>query len=330
VADSDGLAGELPDSQYLCPDCEQSERDPTVSLDTLGGYRILSELGRGGMGVVYRALAESTRRIVAVKQMLPDLDLDEREFRLFEREIAIQSSVQHPNLARLLDHGRDNGHSYLAVEYLAGGDASRLVRGVFNGPVPLPLAVRIGLQILDGLDALHRQGYVHRDLKPQNILLSRSREEGFGSAKVTDYGLAKPFEDAGNSLFDLTRDDEAAGSLMFMPPEQILNYRHVQPTADVYAVGASLYFLMTAAYTVTSTAEALLEASTMPRGQTRNPIEAVIDDDSIPIQSRRPEIPDSIARVIDTAVQKELSRRYESAAQFRDQLALEARQEGLL
>jgi serine/threonine protein kinase len=147
---------------------------------------------------------------------------------------------------------------------------------------------------------------------------------------VTDYGLAKPFEDAGNSLFDLTRDDEAAGSLMFMPPEQILDYRHVQPAADVYAVGASLYFLMTAAFTVISTEEMLPEASTMPPGQTRNPIEAVIDDDPIPVQNRRPDLPNSIARVIDTAIQKELGRRYESAAQFRDQLAIEARQEGLL
>jgi serine/threonine-protein kinase len=261
--------------------------------------------------------------------MLPNAELEEREFRLFEREIAVHSEVRHRNLARLLDHGRDRGRSYLSVEYLVGGDAAKLVRRVFNGPVPVPLAVRIGLEVLDGVDALHRSGFVHRDLKPQNILLSRTPEDGYGIAKITDYGLAKPFEDAGNSLFDVTRDDEAAGSLMFMPPEQILNYRHVQPPADVYAVGASLYFLLTASYTVDSPAMVRPEASTVPPGLTRNPIEAVIDDDSIPIRERRGELPESIARVIDTAVQKELSQRYDSAARFRHELAAEAQREGL-
>jgi len=329
-ADSDGLAGELPDALYLCRSCEQSEVEGSELLETLGGYRILGELGRGGMGVVYRAVQESTRRIVAVKQMLPNVELEEREFRLFEREIAVHSTVRHRNLARLLDHGRDRGRSYLAVEYLAGGDAAGLVRRVFTGPVPLPLAIRIGLEVLDGVDALHRSGVVHRDLKPQNILLSRTPDEGFGTAKVTDYGLAKPFEDAGNSLFDVTRDNEAAGSLMFMPPEQILNYRHVQPPADVYAIGVSLYYLLTASYTVNSRALVRPEVSTVPPGLTRNPIEAVIDDDPIPIRSRRSELPESIARVIDTAVQKELSRRYDSAARFRHELAAQAQREGLL
>jgi serine/threonine-protein kinase len=329
LADSDGIAGELPDAQYLCESCEQSESDRPPGAGSLRGYRIIGELGRGGMGVVFKAVQESTRRIVAVKQMLPRVNMEEREFRLFEREIVVHSSVRHHNLARLLDHGRGDGGSYLVVEYLAGGDANQLVRSAFKGPVPIALAIRIGLEILDGVESLHRGGIIHRDLKPQNILLSKPPEDGFGTAKITDYGLAKPFEDAGNSLFDLTRDDEAAGSLMFMPPEQILNYRNVQPPADVYAVGVSLYFLLTAKYTVDPTTPSHQGIGTLIAGQTRNPIEALIEDEPVPMLDRRSDLPEPIARVIDTAVKKELSDRYDSAARFREELAAAAREAGV-
>ncbi len=328
---SDGLATELPDATYLCSACEEPLPIPAHHGGQPPGVRILEELGRGGMGVVYKALQQATRRVVAVKETIPQVDLDHRRLRLFEREIAVHSSVRHPNLARFLTHGNVDGRPYLVTEYLAGGDAGSLVREVFKGPLPISLAVRIGLDVLNGVAALHAAGFVHRDLKPQNILLSRPPEAGFGAAKVTDYGLAKPFEDVGHSLFDLTRDNEAAGSMMYMPPEQILDFRHVRPPADVYAAGASLYFLLTGRFTVESPIHSYVEldAGTVPAQQRWSPFEAMIEGEPIPIRERRADLPSSIAEIIDSAVTKEVGHRPSTAAAFRDRLAEAAAREGL-
>jgi serine/threonine-protein kinase len=327
-ADADGLAAELTDALYICPDCEISLTRRTTGASTLGDYTIIGELGRGGMGIVLKAISHRTRRICAIKEVLPEVAKDERTFRLFEREIGIQSKVLHPNLVRLLDHGREQDTCYFVSEYLAGGDAGHLVRSVRKGPIELGLAISTILDALAGLEALHRNGYVHRDLKPANILFSKEQAEGFGTAKITDYGLAKSFEEAGNSLFDFTREGEAAGSLLFMPPEQILNYRFVQPPTDVYAAGVSLYFMLTGQYTVRYPALAGVPAETGT--QARNPIEALIEDPPIPIHDRAPTIPESIARVVDKAVQKELSQRYQTATELRNDLLSAAMQERLV
>jgi serine/threonine protein kinase len=327
-ADADGLAAELPDAIYICPRCEITLTRRATGTSRLGDYTIIGELGRGGMGVVLKAISHRTRRVCAIKEVLPEVARDERTFRLFEREIGIQSKVLHPNLVRLLDHGREQDTCYFVSEYLAGGDAGHLVRTICRGPVELGLAVRTILDTLAGLEALHRNGFVHRDLKPANILFSKDQSEGFGVAKITDYGLAKSFEEAGNSLFDFTREGEAAGSLLFMPPEQILNYRFVQPPTDVYAAGVSLYFMLTGQYTVRYPALAGAPAETGT--QARNPIEALIEDPPIPIHERAPAIPEAIARVVDRAVQKELNQRYQTATELRNDLLAAAMQERLL
>ncbi len=325
-AKSDGRAAELPDAVYLCADCESSIRKRPIQAPVLpSGYSTIGELGRGGMGVVYKAVHRQTRRVCAVKQMHPDFARDEKTQRLFAREIEIQGRVRHPNLVALLDHGCDQGSCFIVSEFLAGGDAHQLVASVYRGPVPVAVTVRIGLDLLAGLSALHAAGFVHRDLKPANVLLSRLPHEGFGSAKIADYGLAKSFEEAGHSLFDLTREGEAAGSLMFMPPEQILNYRFVRPPADVYAAGVTLYYLLSTAYTV----DAPGLGGGAPAAGGRNPVELLIEEAPIPLRKRRPDVPDSLAAAIDTAVQKELSLRFDSAAAFRGALLDAARTEGL-
>ncbi len=325
VADRDGRAAEVADAIYLCEACVD-EVDPKA--ESFDGYSVLGEIGRGGMGIVYKAVDLATRRVCAIKRIRPDRLNDERTFRQFEREMQVQSEVHHRNLVRLLDHRCGPGSCYFAVEYMAGGDAGQLVRSVFHGPVEPRLAVAIALQVLAGLEALHANGFVHRDLKPANILLSRPPSHGFGVAKITDYGLAKSFEDAGHSLFDLTREGEAAGSLMFMPPEQILNYRYVQPPADVYALGATLYHLLTGRFTLDVPE---LEAQTTAKaGLARNPIEALIEGEPVPILTRRPDLPIAVAQAVDGAVQKELSARIRTAATFRMALIEAARAEGWL
>ncbi len=313
-AQEDGWAEELPDARYLCPTCSAAQRSANVTRETIGNYRILREIGRGGMGVVYKAVHEPTRRLCAVKEILPDAAVDEKNLKLFDREIGVQSLVIHPNLARILERGRDGDRLFFSVEYLEGGDAHDLVTEVFRGPVNPRLATIITCDILRGLQALHNHGFVHRDLKPRNLLLSRAHDDPVMSAKITDYGLAKSFEEAGNSLFDFTRVGEVAGSMMFMAPEQILDYRFVKPPADVYSVGVSLYFLLTRKFSVD------FPKTPSPGGkgreQSRHPIHVMIEDPPIPILERRSDLLPELAKAVDTAVQKDVDLRFATADQF--------------
>ena len=319
-ADVDHLAAEFPEASYLCPGCTARARTRPIDPSELGEFTLIDELGRGGMGIVYKAVHRPTRRVCAVKQILPTAARDERARRTFEREIAVQSAVHHPNLVRVLASGQHGASCFFAVEFMAGGDAGRLVDEVFHGPVPPALAGRVALQALAGLEALHAHGFVHRDLKPGNILLSRLQPVEAVVAKITDYGLAKSFEEAGNSLFDYTRAGESAGSMMFMPPEQLLEYRFVKPTADIYALGVTLYFLLTAAFPVDYPTPAQLLAHCSAGRRVRNPIEVILDEQSTPALDHNPLLPPRLAAVVDRAVQKDLAKRHASAAEFREEL----------
>jgi serine/threonine-protein kinase len=328
-ANVDGLAAELPEALYLCPGCTARARQQPIDPSELGEYTLVVEIGRGGMGIVYKAVHRPTRRVCAVKQILPMAARDERARRTFEREITVQSAVRHPHLVRVLASGQHGSSCFFAVEYMAGGDAGRLVDDVFHGPVPPALAGRVVVQALAGLEALHEHGIVHRDLKPGNILLSRIRPVEAVVAKITDYGLAKSFEEAGNSLFDYTRAGESAGSMMFMPPEQLLEYRFVKPAADVYALGVTLYFLLTAVFPVDYPTPAQLLAHRSAGRRVPNPIEVILDEQAVPVLERNPTLPARLAGVVDRAVRKDLSRRLGTAAEFREELAAALAAEGL-
>ncbi len=314
-ANRDGLASRLPESLYLCLNCARQEFVGAASGKKIGDYRILRELGRGGMGVVFKTVHEPTCRLAAVKTILPDAARDDKALKMFDREMAVQSMLVHPNLVRIIERGRHEDSYFFASEYLAGGDAHHLVSQAFRGPLPAHIALRIILDILDGLEELHAHGFIHRDLKPANFLLSRPLTNENWRAKITDYGLAKSYEDAGNSIFDFTRMGEIAGSMMFMPPEQILNYRFVKPSADVYAVGASLYYMLTGTYTVD------FSPGATPKGQrVRNPVEIILDDPPIPILEKRPDLDPAMARIIDRSVVKDVKLRFGSAREFRKEL----------
>ena len=329
-ANSDGMAEELDYGLYMCNACVEQQQEPQLTIHRLDDYVLLSEIGKGGMGVVYKAVHLPTSRICAVKMVLPELVRSEYATKVFEREVRVQSRVLHPNLVRVLAQGRFQGAPYFVTEFLSGGDIKNLVTWEFQGPVEPRLSCLISLQILNGLEALHQAGFIHRDLKPSNCLLDRSYKEKDFQVKIADYGLAKSYENAGHSVFDLTKEGVMAGSYVFIPPEQITNYKYVKPPVDVYAVGTSLYFMLTARYSVDFPGEENGDTPSAVSRRMRHPVEIVLEEPPIPVMQRNPNLPPGLAAVVDKAVVKDLKMRFQTAAEFREELAKAARAEGWL
>ncbi|KJU85439.1 Serine/threonine protein kinase-like protein [Candidatus Magnetobacterium bavaricum] len=326
-AGRDGLAYELEDSVYLCQQCTSIKIKKDISFLADDQYILLGEIGRGGMGIVYRAVHKQTRRLCAVKKIHPSVIYDDRYIMLFEREIAVQSKVIHPNLVRLLDKGVTGETCYFVSEYLPGGSISNMLMKSTSKRIPAPLACSITIDILKGLSALHDNGFIHRDIKPSNFLLSLPNKDGVYRAKICDYGLAKSYEDAGNSFFDITKTGGGfAGSIMYMSPELIKNYKYSKPPVDVYSVGVSLYYMLTGNYTV--------DISRLPSerselsGLTRHAVELVLDEPAVELLKREPTLPLSLARVVDKAVSKNAYAGFQTASEFREELEKVMMKEG--
>jgi serine/threonine-protein kinase len=308
---------------FLCESCAESARADNQIKTHIGDYAVVGVLGEGGMGVVYKVVYPATRRVLAIKMILPELVQSEYASKVFEREVAVQSKVVHPNLVRVLDHGVHHKAPYFVTEYLAGGDVKNLVVWEFQGPLDPALACRVAIQILTGLEALHSNGFIHRDLKPANFLLDRPHTNDDFLVKIADYGLAKSFETAGHSMFDYTREGIAAGSYVFIPPEQITNYKFVKPPVDIYAVGASLYFMLSAKHSVDFPTPSEDTSGSAGPGY-RHPIQIVLEDPPVPLGERRPDLPESLTQAVDKAVVKDVKHRYKTSTEFRKALELVA------
>ena len=313
-ANIDRLTPDLVGAVYLCKKCAAKTRKKGLAIERVGDYIMLDVVGQGGMGVVYKAFHLNTGRLCAVKMILPELALNEYAAKVFEREIETQSEVVHPNLLRVLEQGIHNGAPYFVTEFMAGGDVQDLMAWEFSGPMNPVLACRIIIQILSGLQSLHDRGLIHRDLKPSNFLLDRSYKKKNFVSKIADYGLAKSFENAGNSLFDFTKEGLTAGSYKFIPPEQITNYKFVRPPVDIFAVGASLYFMLSGKYPFSFPTEAEREKAV---GKQRHPIEIILEDQPTPVKERNQKVPQKLALIVDKAVAKDYKKRWDSAGEFR-------------
>jgi eukaryotic-like serine/threonine-protein kinase len=202
----------------------------------LGPYEILSLLGAGGMGKVYKARDTRLDRIVAIK-VLSDRELaDAGSKARFEREARAISALSHPHICALFDVGSQDGTEYLVMEYLEGETLAVRLRA---GPLPLPDALRYGCQIAEALEAAHRRGVVHRDLKPANVLLTAS------GVKLLDFGLARlepagGADEAAQTASVLTNGGRIFGTLPYMAPEQLRGQR-ADARTDIWALGAVLY-----------------------------------------------------------------------------------------
>lgn len=223
--------------ESLCRDCREKA---LARPQHIPGYEIIRELGRGGMGIVYLARHAASGRAVALKLIVPESAASERMVQMFLREVSVLSQLEHARIVRFHEVGSARGQFYFAMDYVEAVDARKLLAELpFDKRIKTASA--IACQALEALGHAHERGFVHRDVKPNNLLVSRQGRKL--RVKVADFGLAKNFQNAG--LSGLTRDGDACGSLAYMPPEQVLDCRHTLPAADLYSTAATLFDLLT-------------------------------------------------------------------------------------
>ncbi len=214
-----------------------SKPEPIMSI---GDYRLVREIGRGGMAAVYEAIHEPSSQVVAIKMIREEVRGQEKLRQMFAREASIISQLQHPFIVRARHLGFSKDHMYLVMDYVPCIDYAELL----NRQTPrerVRISVWTMTRVLEALEYAHQKGVVHRDVKPSNILAFR--EGKHVKVRLSDFGLAKFFEDAG--LGGLTEDLSIRGTMGFMAPEQFRNAKTVGPAADIYAAGACLYHYLT-------------------------------------------------------------------------------------
>lgn len=287
---------------FLCEDCRiELKRSPQA----IPGYDTVKLLGRGGMGCVMLAREQSTGRAVAIKTLLPEFAVSDKAMRRFMREMDVAAALKHKNVVEFLDRGTHNGVVYLVSEFVEGCDAQKLAEQQ-GGHLCYEDGISIISQSLDALAFAHDQGYIHRDFKDQNILVAGHSPNLV--AKLTDFGLAKSFTHSGMS--GVTMAGEMAGTLAYMPPEQLRNFRDVKPQSDIYAVGMTTYSLLTGT----------LAIDLSRNGSVNDTIRAIFEQPAVPLRQRAPHIPQAVCEIIDRALAKDPAQRWQSAGAMRNAL----------
>lgn len=287
---------------FLCEDCRiELKRSPQA----IPGYDTVKLLGRGGMGTVMLGREQQTGRAVAIKTLLPEFAVSDKAMRRFMREIGVAAALKHKNIVEFIDRGTHNGVVYLVTEFVDGADAAKLADDQ-GGKLNYEDGISIISQALDALAFAHDQGYIHRDFKDQNILVSGQSPNL--TAKLTDFGLAKSFTNSGMS--GVTMAGEMAGTLAYMPPEQLRNFRDVKPQSDIYAVGMTAYSLLAGCLALDLT----------KNNSVNDTIRAIFEQPAVPLRNRAPQIPQLVCEVIDRALAKDPAHRWKTAGAMRTAL----------
>ncbi len=221
----------------LVPESRQPEdQEEDWSGRSVGEFQILRRLGRGGMGQVFLAEQTSLKRKVAVKMLRPELSANKTALQRFKAEAEAVARLNHANIVQIYAIGEQDGNQYMALEYVEG----RNLRDYLNrkGPPDLPVCVSLMRQIANALQRAHESGFIHRDVKPENILLNRK-----GEVKVTDFGLSRCFTEAGQQV-NLTQSGVAMGTPLYMSPEQVQG-KPADPRSDIYSYGVTCFHLLT-------------------------------------------------------------------------------------
>jgi eukaryotic-like serine/threonine-protein kinase len=262
----------------------------------LGPYTIVALLGQGGMGVVYRARDERLQRDVAIKVLPPGLFSDEPAKSRFRKEALALARLSHPNIAAVFDVGEQDGMDYLVMECVPGQALSQKMR---SQQLPTKEILSLGVQVAGALEEAHEQGVVHRDLKPSNIMVTPK-----GQAKVLDFGLAKLLEPVGTPEVTLSLADThgPVGTALYMSPEQAEG-KLVDSRTDLWSFGVVLY-------------EALAGKPPFQGASALAILRAVSTEDPKSVRDIRPETPEGADQIVSHALEKDLSKRYQSASEI--------------
>jgi len=286
----------LPSSKEI-PVTETLET-PTEELTTgstfAGRYQIIEELGKGGMGKVYKALDTDLKEKVAIKLIKPEVAVDKKTIERFRNELKFARKIRHKNVCQMYDLNREEGTHYITMEYVHGEDLKRLIRKM--GQMSAGQVISIAMQVCEGMAEAHRLGVVHRDLKPQNIMVDEE-----GNARIMDFGIARSVKGKG-----ITGAGVMIGTPEYMSPEQVEGKESDQ-RSDIYSLGVILYEMVTGRVPFegdTPFTIGVKQKSEVPR----NPKEL------------NSQIPDDLSRVILRCMEKDKEQRYQSAGEVRSEL----------
>ncbi|MFC1586865.1 protein kinase [Planctomycetota bacterium] len=261
-----------PDSDPAQPISEQetvikpaTSEDGIQIMDCFGGYKILEKLGEGGMGAVYLALQMSLEREVALKVLPRELKSDRMFVERFRREASSMARLEHPNIVQIFDRGDQDGIYYIAMQYVKGRSLKDKLRE--TGKLPLQQAVKYMRQVVSGMAYAHRIGVIHRDVKPDNVLIDHT-----DTAKIADFGLAAIAGPVDQGTPALTVSNITMGTRAYMAPEQELDAKNVDHRADIFSMGVVFYELLTG----TLPAGRFKHASELVAGLPKS-VDAVID-----------------------------------------------------
>ena len=267
-------------------------------------YRLVEPLARGGMATVWIADDPVLSRRVAVKVLRSDLAADDGTRARFRNEAVAAARLNHPNIVSTFDTGDDDGTAYIVMELVDGTNLRSLIDE--RGGLPVADVLRIGRQVADALDAAHRAGLVHRDVKPANVLVPAPTERGASPVKVTDFGIAKA-----SGSDELTRTGTVMGTARYLAPEQV-NGRSADARTDVYALGLLLYEMCCGHPPFggdTDIATAMARLTTAPP----------------PIRAERPDVPPALDDLVHRCLARDPAQRYASAAALREAIDAVAR-----
>ncbi|MBV8381647.1 MAG: protein kinase [Planctomycetaceae bacterium] len=302
------VLGEARPFGWLCHACDDLRRQfPPTHPDFLIEHRI----GGGGMGEVYRARQLSLRRPVAIKMMAPTSGASERAKEYFRREMEVLKDLLtpdgecHKNIVAFYEIFEIDGQFQLVMEYVAGKNALEWVASL-GTPLPIPAAARIGRQLLGALDYAHSKGYVHRDVKPSNLLVIGPPQRP--QVKLSDFGLAKNFRE-NPGFHGLTHQGDICGSVGFLSPDHIRDFRDVKESADIYSAGATLYYLLTLHYPFLNFNPHQADAYS-----------TILEHPPVPLRAHRPDAPEGLERILRKALEKQPRDRWKSAVAMAEAL----------